>query len=169
MSEPIRIGSRTAAICLLAHRTASRRETMNSVSILQRVFERETASLAQYLVQITPWAGPEQSAAKELVERIAAEERQWCERLAELIDRRDGVPLPGSFPSSYSSLHYVAISAVLPRLCDYLRRNIEELKRDIDQAGGDREAQELLKQMLARKEAQLREAEQLVPRLRKAG
>jgi rubrerythrin len=141
---------------------------MNSLEALQRVFQRESATMAQYLVQISPWAGPEDAPAKALIERIAAEERQWCERLAELIDRRNGVPLPGSYPSTYSSFHYIALSALLPRLCDYLRASIELLKGDLNATSDDQEARSLLEQIVRDKELQLREVEQLLPQLRKA-
>jgi len=125
--------------------------------------------MAQYLVQIAPWAEPEHRAAQELVQRIAAEEQQWCGRLAELIDQRDGVPLRGSFPTTYSSLHYVAVAALLPRLADYLRANIEQLRRDLDATGDDEQVRQVLQQMLEAKRKQLRELEELCPRLRKAG
>ncbi len=142
---------------------------MNPLDALQRIFQRETASMAQYLVQIWPWAEPERRAAKELVERIAAEEQQWCSRLAELVDACDGVPLCGSFPSSYRSLHYLAVTTLLPRLADYLRANIELFRQDLAAFGNDPQVRSLLEEMLQAKEWQLQAVQELSPQLRKAG
>jgi len=142
---------------------------MKSVAVLQRVLERQTASLAQYLAQSWPWVRPDQQRIKEFIQRVAEEERQASERLAELIDRRDGVPVPGTFPDDYSELHYVSADVALARLCEYLRDSIKELERDLEQLADDSEAAELIKEILKQKRSQLAEAEQLSTPLKQAG
>ncbi|MBI3464469.1 MAG: ferritin-like domain-containing protein [Planctomycetes bacterium] len=129
----------------------------NELAILQRAFHRECRSLAQYLGECWPWTHRGDREAQELVRSIIADERRWAEQLAELIDQRGGVPVPGTYPAEFTNcnLHFLALDHLLGRLAEFIERGVPALERDLAATSDDPPARKLLAQMLERKRGQV--------------
>ena len=137
----------------------------DSLPILEGTFRRECRSLAQYLSEGWPWSESQQRPAQELVQTIQADERRWAEQLAELIERRGGVPRPGNYPTEFTDTHFLALEFMLGRLERALSRTLLELKQDLDRLNDDAEVKELLERMIERKRGQI----EAITKLRAAG
>ena len=128
----------------------------NQLQILGRAFHRECRSLAQYLGQCWPWTHRGDREAQELVRSVIADEHRWAQQLAELIDQRGGVPVPGTYPSEFTNcnLHFLALDHLLGRLAEFIERGVPALEQDLAATSDDPHLRELMKQMLDRKRGQ---------------
>lgn len=141
---------------------------VKSLKVAERVFQRETASLPQYLNDAWPWVDPTDPLdieAAELVRSIINEENEWIERLARLIESRGGVPLTGSYPAEFTDTHYLALEFLLKRLIAYQRWNMEQLEADLEAAADDPELRNILSHMLERKREQTHALEELLQKV----
>ena len=138
--------------------------TGNQLAILQRAFHRECCSLAQYLDECWPWSNRGGRAAQELARSIITDERRWAEHLAELIELRGGVPVPGAYPLQFTNwnLHFLALDYLLRRLADYIEKDLPALERDLAAAADDPPIRRLVEQMLERKRGQVESLRKLV-------
>lgn len=85
-------------------------------------------SLLQYVSECWPWAPRGQEAVREALDRMAAEQRALAGKLARLLDDRGEIIDFGSYPTEYTSLHYVSVDFLLQRIL----RNQEALVRSSD-------------------------------------
>jgi hypothetical protein len=136
----------------------------NQLAILQWAFHRECRSLAQYLDECWPWTDRGGSEAQDLARSIIAEERRWAEQLAALIETRGGVPVPGTYPLQFTdwNLHFLALDHLLPRLADYIERELTALERDLAAAADDPPVRRILQEMLDRKRGQTEALRKLI-------
>ena len=144
--------------------------TGNQLAILQRAFHRECRSLAQYLDECWPWTDRGGRAAQELARSIIADERRWAEQLAELIESRGGVPVPGAYPLQFTNwnLHFLALDHLLRRLADSIEKDLPTVERDWAAAADDPPIRRVLGQMLERKRGQVESLRKLVPASRQS-
>lgn len=121
-------------------------------------------SLLQYVGESWPWTGAGEAGEKEVVDRLVAEQRQSVARLVELLNRRGHVVNYGTYPTEYTSLHFVALDYLLDRLYAEQQVLAEETDRvaDIALAQVDPEATKLLAEIRDQAARHLQELEQLV-------
>lgn len=129
--------------------------------VLQQVLRRQGRSLLQYVREAFPWArAGEDKALAELLE-IIEEDRQALADLGRFLARRR-VPLPyiGSFPADFTTVNFVALDHLLPRLLEEQRREVGALEADVS-AAADPEAREQLARLLDLKRRHLGVLERL--------
>jgi hypothetical protein len=98
---------------------------------LRELVRRERGSLLQYVSAADPWAPPmERSAVEEVRAMAAAESAAVDELAARLLRRRVTLPGFAGFPMAFTSLNFLALSALLPRLVEAQRRAIAALAED---------------------------------------
>ena len=121
-------------------------------------------SLLQYVGESWPWTGADAAGEKEVIDRLVAEQRQSVGRLAELLSRRGQVVNYGTYPTNYTSLHFVALDYLLDQLLAEQQELVVATDRiaDIAFAQVDPEATELLAEIRDEAARHLRELEQLV-------
>src|SRR5262245_52307452 len=126
--------------------TPVRANMVNSLPILERLFQRECRSLAQYIGETWPWVQGADRPAKDLLGSILADERRWASQLADLITARRGQPFMGSYPDSFihSNLHFVGMNYLMHRLADYLEPVIETLRADLKMVADDEPVRSLI-------------------------
>lgn len=86
-------------------------------------------SLLQYTSESWPWASADEEPTREALERMATEQRDVVRALADLLAERGYAIDFGSYPTEYTSLHYVAVDFLLSQLI----ANQEEVAAECEQ------------------------------------
>ena len=125
----------------------------DTLPAIQRVLQVLSCSLAQYAVQTTLWTSPGQESAVKAVNDLAADQRHYAKRVAELLTRRGVRPDPGSFPLEWMSLNDAGLSYAMPRIMEHHRRDIAAIERIADLLDADPEARDLAREVLGNAKA----------------
>ena len=101
-------------------------------ALLQEVLRRESRSVLMYVAEAYPWAPADEQKALAELQRLIAEERQAVIDLGRFLVR-NRVPLPylGSYPDRFTTLNFLALEHILPRLAEHERQSIADLERDL--------------------------------------
>jgi hypothetical protein len=134
-------------------------------ALLQATFRRESLSMLRYVGEAFPWTANGGDAALERVGEIVAEDRAATEALGRFLFRRRIPPsFSGAYPSGFTTMNFVALGYLLPRLVDTQRKAVADLESDAA-AVTDVDAKMELEKLLAVKRMHLTELEGLrVPR-----
>ncbi len=115
---------------------------------LEAAIRREGRSLLQYVSAAYPWTQSAGDTTPDQVRTLTGEE---CDALAVLTKylarQRHAVPHLGAFPMAFTSMNYVSLDYLLPRLTEEGRRAIAALERDraaLADAGAKAELDRLL-------------------------
>ena len=131
--------------------------------LLQQTFRRESLSMLRYIGEAFPWTAGDGVLRR--VAEIVAEDRSATEALGRFLFRRCIPPsFSGAYPSAYTTLNFVSLEYLLPRLVKTQRQAVTELESDVT-AVTDPDAKTELEKLLAVKRLHLSELEALkVPR-----
>ena len=100
-------------------------------ALLETIIRREGRSLLQYQSEAFPWPKSSGDPTPEKVRQLAREERDAVGALVKfLARRRHTVPYLGPFPMAFTTMNFVALDFVLPRLAEDGRRAVAALERD---------------------------------------
>jgi hypothetical protein len=101
---------------------------------LQEMLRRERLSELMYVGQAFPWTPAAEAPALAAVLRLADEERQALTVLGRwLIRRHIEVDTFGSYPSHYTTINFLSLEHMLPRLLRGERASIAVLEADLAQ------------------------------------
>lgn len=129
---------------------------------LMRAFTTQYRSLAQYLADSAPYAGPDAQRAVAALAHIIADQRQMAQRIGDyLVQRYDRIDTVG-FPMEYTSLHDLALDFLLRKLLLVQRRDIRTLEGCVADAAEDQAARALCEEALGEARAHLESLEELV-------
>jgi hypothetical protein len=104
---------------------------LSDAAVLEAAIRREGRSLLQYLSEAYPWTRSAGDPTPDTVRALAAEERDALAVLTKfLARRRHAVPYLGAFPMGFTTMNFVSLDYLLPRLVEDGRRSIEALQRD---------------------------------------
>jgi hypothetical protein len=105
-------------------------------TVLQDIVRRERQSLLQYVPEAYPWAKPGDEAALAKLLKMVEAEQGAAARLAKWLERRHmPVPPTNSFPFSFTTLNFVSVDFLIPRLVEEQRQNIAALEKDKQRIG----------------------------------
>jgi hypothetical protein len=101
-------------------------------TLLQDILRRESRSILMYVAEAYPWTTSTEEKALVDLQQIIAAERQAVADLGQFLVRRR-VPLPflPSFPSSFTTINFIALDYLLPRVIEHERQSIAALERDL--------------------------------------
>jgi hypothetical protein len=101
-------------------------------TVLQDTLQRESRSVLMYMAEATPWADSTEDKARATLQQAIAEERQAIVALGRFLLRQH-VPLPyiGSYPESFTTINFIALDYLWPRLIEHERSTIARLERDL--------------------------------------
>jgi hypothetical protein len=133
------------------------------VNTLNRLYIIENRSLPMYMVDACPWSHPGDEKTSQVFANIVADQKVMSQRLADLIDAREGRLHNGSFPMQYTDLNLVSLDYLVGEVARLLRQDIEAIRVAADKLAGDREAQELAEEILGSERAHLEALEDLTP------
>ena len=130
-------------------------------ALLQQTFRRESLSMLRYLGEAFPWTTAEDAAALQHLRDIESEDREATASLGRFLFRRHIAPsYTGTFPSNFTTINFLALGHLLPRVIVGQRAALADLERDAA-AVTDADARAELARLLAVKREHLAELEAL--------
>jgi hypothetical protein len=134
-------------------------------TLLQQTFRRESLSMLRYIGEAFPWTVAAGHPALERVAEIVAEDRAATESLGRFLFRRRIPPsFSGAYPSGFTTMNFLSLEYLLPRLVETQRKAVADLESDVA-AVADPDAKAELEKLLAVKQLHMSELEALkVPR-----
>lgn len=118
-------------------------------------------SLLQYVGESWPWTGYDEAGEQAAINTLVAEQKTSVQAIAELLVEREHFIDPGSYPTEYTSLHYVALDYLLNQLVQDQRELVEECAAASGEAHDDPEAGPLLAHIADQSVAHLKTLEEL--------
>jgi hypothetical protein len=131
-------------------------------TLLQNILRRESRSVLQYVAEAYPWTTAAQSKTLTTLQEIIAAEKDAVARLGRFLLRQH-IPLPylSSFPSHFTTINFLALDYILPRLMVYERQSIADLERDLPSLK-DPAARAEVEKLLAMKRRHLPRMQELI-------
>lgn len=104
----------------------------HSQTLLQNILCRESRSVLSYVAEAYPWTTSTEEKTWSDLQTLIAAERQATIGLGRFLVRRR-IPLPylPSYPVQFTTINFLALDFLLPRLIEYERQSIADLERDL--------------------------------------
>jgi hypothetical protein len=118
-------------------------------------------SLLQYVGESWPWTGYDEAKEQAAINTLVDGQKASVQSLAELLAGRGHFIEPGTYPTEYTSLHYVALDYLLSQLVEDQRELVEECAAVSGDAQDDPDAGPLLAQIADQAAAHLKTLEDL--------
>lgn len=132
-------------------------------AVLQGLFRRESRSLLQYVREAYPWTRADEQPVLDELQKLITEEEQSTAALAEFLLRHHiNLPYLGAYPD-YTTVNYVGLDFLLPRLVNEQRRSLAALEADLGLLT-DPDARQAVGQVLEMKRRHLHKLEELAAR-----
>lgn len=127
----------------------------NHSDVLNGLLVRLYRSLLQYGVECcSAWTSDAAAHEQQALEEMAMRQRESVGRLVDLLTSRGLVVDFDNYPD-YSELHYVSLKFLLGKLVENQQQVIAALEAGVARLGHDREAVELVSEVLAAEKANL--------------
>ena len=101
-------------------------------------------SLVSYVAECGPWSDRGALAAREALDHAVQEQREWIERIAELLAQRQWQIDPGTYPEEFTDSNYAGLAYLWPRILEDQRFVVTELSEAAHECAGDADAARLL-------------------------
>ena len=133
----------------------------HSQTLLQDILRRESRSVLMYVAEAYPWTNSTRTKTWTALQQLIAAEREAVSSLGRFLVR-ERIPLPflPSYPTHFTTINFLALDFLLPRLIEHERQSITELESDLA-ALKDPIARAEEEKLLALKRKHLPELEQL--------
>ncbi|HVS40002.1 MAG TPA: hypothetical protein VMS17_30870 [Gemmataceae bacterium] len=130
-------------------------------TVLQQAFQRESLSMLRYVGEAYPWADAAGGATLQRLREIEAEDGAETASLGRFLFRRHVSPsFSSTFPVGFTTINFLALGHLLPRLVADQRRAVADLERDAASVT-DADAKAELEKLVAVKRLHLSELEGL--------
>ena len=105
---------------------------MSDQVLLPELLRRESRSLLQYVREAYPWSSVKDLAGQRNLLSGCEAENELLAQLGRLMQKQH-LPMPalGAFPTSFTSMNYVSMSFLVPRLIAAERQSLADLERDL--------------------------------------
>jgi len=99
--------------------------------LLQDILRRESRSILTYVAEAYPWTpSMEEKIWTDLQQLIAAEREAVASLGRFLVRRRIPLPYLPPYPAHFTTINFLALDFLLPRLIEQERQSIADLERD---------------------------------------
>ena len=130
-------------------------------SLLQEILRRESRSVLMYVEEAYPWTTLEQTKTLTALQQLIADEREAIACLGRFLVRQHvELPFLPSYPAHFTTINFLALDYILPRLREHERDSVNELERDW-KALKDPQARAEVEKLLTLKRSHLTQLEQL--------
>jgi hypothetical protein len=103
-----------------------------TIALLQEIIRRESLSLLSYVGDAFPWTARGGDVALGQLRNIVADHKRAVSTLGQfLVKQRAAPPYVGSYPSGFTTVNFLALSHVLPRLIDTERKSLAQLEAEV--------------------------------------
>jgi tRNA isopentenyl-2-thiomethyl-A-37 hydroxylase MiaE len=100
-----------------------------SLSLIERLISMGTSSLLQYVCESQPWTDENSQALRAKVIAMAQEERDAAARFTRFLQKKHiRIRASASFPSHFTTINFVSIEYLLPKLKAEHEREIAEVE-----------------------------------------
>jgi hypothetical protein len=101
-------------------------------ALLQDILRRESRSVLMYVAEAYPWTTSTQTTALVTLQQLIAAEKEAVSHLGQFLVRHH-VPLPflPSYPAHFTTINFLALDYILPRLIEHERSSITDLERSL--------------------------------------
>jgi hypothetical protein len=131
------------------------------LAILQEIVRRESRSLLQYIHDSYPWTPSGERTALDHIRALAKEQRESAAALAQWLARnRHFMPYLGSYPSGFTTINFVALDYIIPKLVADERQGLAHIDADLGVIT-DPGARPLVEALAAKKRAHIKILEEL--------
>ena len=103
----------------------------NDLKTLNRMLSRDSSSLLQYLRGAWPWTSTSEQPVLERLRVLQAEETRAIRKLVEFLLKHRGTPAGPVFPEEFTTLHFVGLDHLLPRLVTFQRWLVRGNEEDV--------------------------------------
>jgi hypothetical protein len=138
------------------------------LKLLNRMLVREASSLLQYLGGAWPWVSEREQPILSRLRTLQTEEARAIRKLAEFLLKHRGTPGGPVFPEEFTTLHFVGLDHLLPRLVAFQRWLVHEAGQNLDNLK-DPIARSFCEPLLAMNRQHLAELERLSSQETEAG
>ncbi|MFO0969509.1 MAG: hypothetical protein U0793_28460 [Gemmataceae bacterium] len=98
-------------------------------ALVQDLIRQEGRSMLQYVVESFPWTTRDNEPLLLDLRQMADEERRAAEGLAKLLLRHHArPPFLGAYPMSFTTINFVALDHLLPRLIRFQKDRVADLE-----------------------------------------
>ncbi len=111
-------------------------KSFETIPVLNRLLNCLCRSLPAYLADAKAWGRMESEPIREAIERLAADQRLYAERVADAVSQRGGRPTPGRFPKEFTAKHDLSLSYLLQDLIDLQDQDIALIEQCATQLEG---------------------------------
>lgn len=118
-------------------------------------------SLLQYTSESSPWAAAGKHETQQTLDRMAAEQRDVVAALADLLAARGHAIDFGTYPTEYTSLHYVDVQFLLSQLIANQQSVVTECESVANSTPADDVANSLLSDIVTSERKHLAELKSL--------
>ncbi len=132
-----------------------------SSSLINDLLIQISRSLLQYVSEIWPWSAADAEETRRTLDRLAAEQRDSAAALVRFLDGRREVIDFGTYPTEYTSLHYVAVDFLLGQLVENQSSVVAGCEAALRSAEADVDATDLLRDVTTAERNRLDELRRL--------
>lgn len=122
---------------------------------MQEILHRESRSLLSYAAEAYPWTTSQGGEVLDFLQQLIAEEKEALAHLGRFLVRRR-IPLPylGSYPTAFTTMNFIALEWLLPRLVAEQHRSLANLEAELHGIH-DADARAVVEKLLAVKRRHL--------------
>ncbi len=118
-------------------------------------------SLLQYVSEIWPWSALDAEESRRTLDRLAADQRKSAAALVRFLDARGEVIDFGTYPTEYTSLHYVAVDFLLGQIIENQDSIVAAWEAVLRSADANTDAADLLRDITTAERNRLDELRRL--------
>jgi bacterioferritin (cytochrome b1) len=107
------------------------------IDALNAAFTHKLHSLAEYIAQARPYVPPGRQKVLVEIQALAAEDARVAGRLAETIERLEGIPQAGSRPAEVAELNYLSLDYLLRVLIETRQKELKQYAAFLAEFGRD--------------------------------
>ncbi len=136
-------------------------EPVDTTNLLNRLHVIHHRSLVSYLAYAKPWTLRGDEAARETLDKIAADHRAAANRIATLILDSNGEVAAGEFPMTFTGYHDLSYEYLVGRVTAHQSQDIRAIQLCVDQMSRAPLAKALAEELLGAAKAHLESLEEL--------
>ena len=111
-------------------------DAIESIPVLNRLLGLLCRSLPAYLANVKTLAHPEGDKTRAALNRLAADQQMYAQRVAEAIAQAGGQPNPGRFPTEFAAKNDLSIEFLLHEIVACHQRDVVSIAQCVAQLEG---------------------------------
>ncbi len=123
-------------------------KSLLTIRVLNRLLGCLCRSLPAYLADAKPWSQADDQQLRAAIERLAADQRRYANRVSEAIVELGGRPDPGAFPKGFAAKNDLSLAFLRQEVIDRQEKDVEAIERCVVELDGDAPLHALAEEIL---------------------